>query len=48
MGLAICRKIVKRHNGDITAKSRQGEGSTFVIALPVKQSDESEGERLAA
>ncbi|MFP5212349.1 MAG: sensor histidine kinase [Acidobacteriota bacterium] len=44
MGLAICRKIVERHNGTITAKSRPGKGSTFIVALPVKQA----AERLAS
>jgi PAS domain S-box-containing protein len=38
MGLAICRKIVERHWGSITAKSAPGEGATFIIQLPVKQS----------
>ncbi|MEM5786773.1 MAG: ATP-binding protein [Syntrophobacteraceae bacterium] len=37
MGLAICRKIVDRHNGTITATSKPGKGSTFVISLPIKQ-----------
>ncbi|PIP74265.1 MAG: hypothetical protein COW89_00075 [Nitrospinae bacterium CG22_combo_CG10-13_8_21_14_all_47_10] len=37
MGLFICQKIIDRHHGTITAKSRPGEGSTFIITLPQKQ-----------
>jgi signal transduction histidine kinase len=34
MGLAICKKIVERHGGQIIARGRKGEGATFVITLP--------------
>ncbi len=37
MGLAICRKIVERHDGSITAQSVLGQGSTFVVTLPLQQ-----------
>jgi signal transduction histidine kinase len=37
IGLAICQKIVERHAGKITAESIPGEGSKFIIELPILQ-----------
>ncbi|HEX5033437.1 MAG TPA: PAS domain S-box protein, partial [bacterium] len=35
MGLAICQKIVTRHNGSIEVSSRPGEKTVFKVKLPV-------------
>lgn len=35
LGLAIAKHIAQAHGGQITAKSRPGEGSTFNVWLPV-------------
>jgi len=40
MGLAICRKILDRHNGTISAMSTPGKGSTFIVSVPLKQCEE--------
>ncbi|HEY9750537.1 MAG TPA: ATP-binding protein, partial [Allocoleopsis sp.] len=37
VGLAICRKIAERHRGSITAKSTPGQGTTFIVTLPIQQ-----------
>lgn len=37
IGLSICRKIVERHSGSITARSEPGKGTTFIVNLPVQQ-----------
>jgi len=35
VGLSICKKIIERHNGKITAQSKTNNGSIFIIELPV-------------
>ena len=39
MGLPVCRRIVERHHGSITARSTPGQGATFIITLPSKTTD---------
>jgi signal transduction histidine kinase len=41
MGLAIVRKIALYHDGDITAKSKPGQGSTFILTVPVVHNNEA-------
>jgi signal transduction histidine kinase len=39
IGLAVCTKIAERHGGSITAESILGQGATFIVTLPVQQSE---------
>lgn len=36
IGLAIVKKIIEKHDGIISAKSREGEGTTFILVLPIR------------
>jgi len=36
VGLAVCRRITDRHGGNINARSKPGEGATFVVTVPVR------------
>ena len=37
IGLAICRRIVEYHGGQISVQSTPGKGSIFEVLLPVAQ-----------
>jgi signal transduction histidine kinase len=37
LGLAIVRKAIDDHHGTISVKSKEGEGTTFTITLPVSE-----------
>jgi signal transduction histidine kinase len=37
IGLSVCKKIVERHGGTITAKGFPGQGSKFTVILPTRQ-----------
>ena len=37
VGLAVCRRIAERHRGTILARSKPGQGATFLVTLPVSQ-----------
>ena len=41
IGLAIVKKIVEKHNGLIGSRSSEGEGATFILVLPLQQSDKN-------
>ncbi|GAH75389.1 unnamed protein product, partial [marine sediment metagenome] len=45
LGLAVSRKIVEDHGGQIDVETRPGEGATFAVSLPLRQPPEIEEAR---
>ncbi len=37
IGLSICKKIIERHHGEISAEGRPEQGASFTITLPLQQ-----------
>jgi signal transduction histidine kinase/ligand-binding sensor domain-containing protein/DNA-binding NarL/FixJ family response regulator len=48
IGLALSKELVELHHGTITANSREGEGSQFIIHLPMGDQHLSEDEIASA
>lgn len=40
LGLSVCLGIVQDHQGTITVRSQEGQGSTFIVRLPVAATHE--------
>lgn len=45
LGLSICFNIVKEHGGIIECESKQGQGSTFLVRLPVRKINQKGGDQ---
>jgi len=37
IGLALCKKIAQRHNGDLNVYNSDNQGTTFLLTLPTEQ-----------
>ena len=44
LGLAICKRIAEAHNGKIRLESKQGQGTTVTIIVPVGSLKKTETE----
>jgi signal transduction histidine kinase len=44
IGLWVVQQVVEAHGGTVELVSREGEGATFVVELPVGSDDTGSGE----
>src|SRR5580704_5788523 len=47
IGLALCKRIAEKHQGFISAKSKENEGTLFTISIPLYLSTPSENSAIA-
>jgi heavy metal sensor kinase len=47
LGLAICKRIIDAHDGEIWLKSQLGDGASFYVRLPLSGADPSHQHRLS-
>ncbi|MGD0643911.1 MAG: PAS domain S-box protein [Candidatus Bathyarchaeia archaeon] len=45
-GLAICKRIIESHEGTIKVKTSNGEGTTFMVNLPIEHKPKIGGEKI--
>ena len=43
IGLSLCKRIAQRHDGSIAVESREGEGTTFRLTLPLAAGGDEPG-----
>ena len=41
LGLPVTRRIMQDHGGDISAHSKEGQGTTFILCLPLRTSEQN-------